>query len=106
MHTRHGSGCSPHIQNGVISFSLEQEKVKKSPFASTWMALKTSDGSLLWESKRKTAVSNSFSTACPINVDGKPALVFTGEGDGFTCVDNQTGKEVWSLKTVFKIFLD
>lgn len=93
--TRHGSGSSPIVVDGMVIFSHEQEAAVKSRLSNTWCALDKKSGKTIWELKRNMAKSNSQSTPCIIMENGEKRLCFTSESHGFTAIDPATGKVQW-----------
>jgi outer membrane protein assembly factor BamB len=95
--TRHGAGSSPIIVDDKVIFTHEQEAAVKSKLPSSWLACDRKTGKTVWELKREMAKSNSQSTPCLYEQNGKKMLVFTSEAHGFTAVDPADGTVIWEF---------
>jgi outer membrane protein assembly factor BamB len=98
IRVRHGFGCSPVLVDELIIFTREQEKVKNSPYAGSWVAVDRTNGGIVWELPRETVVSNAYATPCTYAAaDGSRQLIFTSEAHGFTAIEARTGRIIWEL---------
>ncbi len=88
----HGNGGSPVAGEDRIFFSCDGAS---DPFVAS---LSLKDGSILWKTPRKVAVSKTFSFSTPLRLPatlGQPRLVAIPGSGAVVAYEEATGKEVW-----------
>lgn len=89
----HGNGGSPVLVDKLLIFSIDG--VEKQEV----VALDRDNGSVAWETPRKTAAKKTFSFCTPlvITVEGKQQVIAPGS-DVVMSLDPGTGKEIWRVQ--------
>lgn len=94
--SQHSCGSSPILFEDMVILGNEQDG------ASSLVAVDRMDGSIRWQTPRRTAVT-AYSTPMIYEPEGgAPQLIFNSQAHGISAVDARTGKPIWEAPVLNK----